>query len=284
LLGAMAVVLAMPPWTQVAWADAPIVQGWWTTANNSAVTSQLPPDVAPAGAAPDVPPNGLLVQAADSASSPSAFAALVYPVESGTFAQTLTLEVAPNSVTTPSSTLKACPLTVPRFSPAQGGPMSQAPAFDCSRFVTATPTDGTYRFDVLALASHDFLSVAILPASAGDRVVLTQPGAESLFLGQGAESPVLTEPPEEKGGGPVSAPLVSGLPGTGVPLPRLPVREPATASVPAVALATGPSITSPATAVALSGPAARPRTVAVVLILVAMAALLWRAAGSEPAS
>src|SRR5216117_3165992 len=94
-------------------ATAPRDQGWWT------VTNPLP-------APPDVPARGLLVQGGGGG-APTAFAAVLYELEPGATASTLTLAIAPNTATTPSATLQLCALLQPIVHPEQGGPTTDAP-------------------------------------------------------------------------------------------------------------------------------------------------------------
>lgn len=152
-------------------AEAPVEQGWWTVSNAGPVAAPAPPDV---------PADGLLIQGGPA--SPSALAALVYEVETGTTPDKLTLTIAPESTKTPAATLQLCALTAPSLQVQQGGPMANAPAYDCVRETSGDPSeDGkTYTFDVAALASSETLAVAILPTAPSDRVVFSKPGADSL--------------------------------------------------------------------------------------------------------
>ena len=167
-------------------ADAPSSQGWWTSANPGSVGGLGAPAVTPAP--PDVPSNGLLVQGgATSAAGVGnagaiAYAALTYDVPAGATAGKLTLTVAPNSVTTPSTTLELCPLTIQSFQSEAGGPMSDAPSYNCTNNVTAAQASNSYQFNVSSLVSSGVLSLAILPTSPTDRVVLSQPDAQSLAV------------------------------------------------------------------------------------------------------
>jgi hypothetical protein len=164
-------------------------QGWWTVAN--------PGGSLPAPAPPDVPADGLLVQGGSSDASPTAYVALVYEVPAGATVGELTLRVAPGSGTTPNATPRACFL-VNAFSPEQGGPIANAPAYDCSKNSTGKPSSGgdSYHFDVSALVTSGTLAVAILPASATDRIVFSKPGNDSLAVTQ----PVAAVPAATDGG------------------------------------------------------------------------------------
>ena len=184
----LAVVLALG-WTVAlvglapgAGAEAATAQGWWTAANPGG-TPVAPP------APPDVPADGLLVQGGSSDASPTAYAALVYDVPAGASVGPLTLAVAAGSGSTPAATPRACPLTS-SFTPAQGGPMAGAPAYDCAKKATGKPSSSSdkYEFDVSAFVADGILAVAIVPGSATDRVVFTKPAADSLPVTQAAES------------------------------------------------------------------------------------------------
>lgn len=169
-------------------AQAADEQGWWSETNLSVpgMDASLP---AQPPAPPDVPAQGLLVEGGPSASSPVAYAAVMYALAGGASATTLTLNVAPQSATTPNTTLEICPLTDPTFQAEQGGPMSDAPAYTCAKNATAQPsTSGTvYKFSVTHLVQGGTLAVAILPTSPADRVVLSQPDSSSLAV-QGGDS------------------------------------------------------------------------------------------------
>lgn len=158
-------------------ADSPEQQGWWTVLNPG-TGGALP---IPAQIPPDVPSNGLLVEGG-SASSPSAYAALLYSLGQGASASTLTLQVTGNSATTPNSTLEICPLSSDSFTAEQGGPISGAPSYDCTKKVTASASsNGTsYQFDASSLVSNGTLAVAVLPTSPTDRVVFNAPDSNSL--------------------------------------------------------------------------------------------------------
>jgi hypothetical protein len=114
---------------------------------------------------------------------------VLYELDPGTTAGTLTLAVAPNSITTPSATLQVCPLLQAIVHPEQGGPMSDAPPYDCSRSVTAAPAaNGSYEFDASKLVTDRLVAVAILPTGPVDRVVLNQPDDKSLAVQQAPEA------------------------------------------------------------------------------------------------
>jgi hypothetical protein len=152
-------------------AQSPDKQGWWSAANTGVGPANL--------FTPDVPEKGLLIQGGPS--GPRAYAALVYAIAPGEDAGALTLEVTSSSITTPGATLLACPLVAATIEPASGGPMGDAPAYDCTHQVAATADGTTYRFDVSSLAVGDTLAVAILPSGLTDRVVFDEPGPDSLM-------------------------------------------------------------------------------------------------------
>ena len=151
-------------------AEAPLEQGWWTITN-------VGPVAAPTT---DVPEDGLLVQG--SPAGPSAYSALVYEIAAGATANQLVLTLDPDAASTPAASLQLCVLVTPAIQPAQGGPMADAPPYDCAQEVTASPADDgtTYTFDVVALVSFGALAVAVLPTTPSDRVVFAKPGPDSL--------------------------------------------------------------------------------------------------------
>ena len=144
------------------------------------MTNPLPP-------LPDVPARGLLVQGGGGG-APTAFAAVLYELDPGTTVGTLTLTVAPGSLSTPAATLQLCPLLQAIVHVEQGGPMSDAPPYNCAHKVTAKPAaDGkSYQFAASDLVSDGLLAVAILPTGPVDRVVLSAPDASSLATQQSA--------------------------------------------------------------------------------------------------
>jgi hypothetical protein len=140
--------------------------GWWTSA--------------PVPVGPDAPPDGLVVQGGAEGSQPVAYAAVAFGLSPDERAVSLTLEVAEGSARTPNALLQVCRLTA-SFTPAHGGPMSEAPPFDCAAPAAGDPADdgSAYTFDLAEFAPGD-LRVAVLPVGASDRVVLARPGLESL--------------------------------------------------------------------------------------------------------
>jgi hypothetical protein len=292
-LTGIVVMLTMGLTAVPAGAAAPRDQGWWTVTNPG-----IPGAPAPVPAPPDVPAGGLLIQGGGGG-APTAFAALLYELDPGTTAGTLTLAIAPNSGTTPSASLELCPLIQAIVHPEQGGPMTDAPPYDCARKVTAAPDSNTYRFAVSGLVSDRLVAVAILPIGPLDRVVLNAPDSASLATEQGATS--ATPDDSATALAPAAEPAASpeAFPGT------LDVGSPSSVepSLPGVATA-GPSSVAPTPASVPAGrssagsfiPAvsAGPEEAAPLLVLLLVAgtlggAGLWtyagrqRAAASEPA-
>ena len=210
----LATVLATPAvlaglGAKPAGAMAPDQQGWWTSLDAGSV-----PEVGslPSPAPPDVPAQGLLVEGPSS--SPVAYAALVYYLPAGATATTLTLTIAANSASTPKTTLELCPLVNPVLNPEQGGPTSDAPAYDCAKNVSAGPdSEGSgYQFQVSSFVSDGSLAVAILPTGLTDRVVFDQPDANSLAVqSPPAGAPTQTQSP---------SPGVTPNPTSGTPIPE----------------------------------------------------------------
>lgn len=210
-------------------ADAPVDQGWWTALNPGAP--------APTTAPPDVPADGLLVQGG-SDGSPVAFAALVYEPEVGAVAQRVVLKVAPDSATTRQATLQLCPLKAPVLNAEQGGPIGDAPDYDCASKTTALPgADGTtYTFDLGALAPSGAFGVAVLPIAASDRVVFVKPDSGSLVTKAPFQpgsafptepvTPTATEAPATGDTSGPALPAISAGGGTQLPPLTAPVQAP----------------------------------------------------------
>jgi hypothetical protein len=249
-----------------------------------------------------VPSNGLLIEGGATTSSgagnsgASAYAALIYDVPDGATLGKLNLTVAPNSATTPSTTLELCPLTTQSFQAEEGGPMSDAPSYNCSNNITAAQASSAYVFDVSSLVSSGALAVAILPTSPADRVVLSQPGTKSLDVQPAPDTTVASPPgsgspsgfgsswPTDTGtavGAAPTAPFVSALPLT-----------PSSSAAPEPLLAQprstqGAPVANPSTQnsdralVASASTSTEPRAWVGVIFLVALllAAALWMASG-----
>lgn len=259
-------------------ADVPAEQGWWTSANPGSVQGVAAPASPPAP--PDVPSNGLLIEggptsakgAADTGAT--AYAALIYELPAGANVSPLTLSVAPSTATTPSAALELCPLTTQQFQPEAGGPISDAPSYDCTKNVTAAAASSSYQFDVSSLVSNDALAVAILPTSPTDRVVLSQPGDPSLTVQPAATgtipspaaagSSAATETPGGSGSPaatPADTAVTSAAPGGGaVPSPTgtEATAAPSQPIPPASAVTQSPALAPPARSVPTQQLAATP--------------------------
>jgi hypothetical protein len=265
-------------------ATGPRAAGWWTSS-----PLPHPPDVA----------DRLLVQGGPEPDRPIAFAALAFDLPPGETAVALTLSVAPGSLSSPVAELAACALRED-FEPDHGAPMSEAPAYDCSTLVPAAPEGGSYTFFVGALAGPESLSVAILPVTPADRVVLEVPGVGALqTIGSGG--PVADEPPERAlplpangTTAPPTGPAVGhgSLPAIPLPAPSLPApafdpgdrtAAPAEAGDENPLRAIPPATVGPEPAATFPGPgtdpAANPLAQAAFVVLAAAATALWLRAG-----
>ncbi|MCW2572532.1 MAG: hypothetical protein JWO88_2590, partial [Frankiales bacterium] len=216
------------------YADSPSSQGWWNAANQGLAQ---PPDP------PDVPSDGLLLQGGLSA--PSAYAALAFTLPPETTAASLTLDVA--STATQATSVQACPAK-PGWKPAQGGPMADAPPYDCARSVAAVLTaDGKHLVfrDVSGLATIDgALSLALVPGDS-DRVALAKPDASALAVQQ-AGPPVVAAPPPAVTPANGSIAVGSGLPAAAPVQPAGPLlpAQAGSAAAPAPAVAAPRSSTA----------------------------------------
>jgi hypothetical protein len=199
LVGLVCVVWALVAVTVVfgagrARAAAPRDQGWWT------VTSLAVPGAPVAiPGPPDVPARGLVVQGGGGG-APTAYSALLYELDPGTTASSLSLAVAPNTVTTPGAMLQVCGLLQPINHPEQGGPLTDAPPYNCGRQAKAAPTGNTYKFDVSGMVVDNLVAVAILPTGPTDRVVLNAPDDSSLTTTQGGSSDTSSAAVDTSGG------------------------------------------------------------------------------------
>ena len=172
-------------------AVAPARQGWWKAPGPldglglGAVSGLGAPDTA------DVPDGGLLVAGGASTGQPDAVAALAFPLGGGAVTGPLRLVPDPNAASVPGSALMACPLDRPEFTPAEGGPMAEAPPFDCFSGAAATVDgEGAYLFDVSAIVRDGSVAVALVPTRSTDRVVFSAPGADALPVSAPASSGV----------------------------------------------------------------------------------------------
>jgi hypothetical protein len=269
---------------ETARADAPSQQGWWTVTNPGG----LPTPSLSAG--PDVPAKGLLVEGGGQ--KPSAIAALIYPLSQGATVSDLTLKVAPNTITTTGVTLQVCPLVSSTINAQEGGPMADAPQYDCAHQTTATPHGSSYQFNVASLASAGTLAVAILPTKGSDRVVFDQPDASSLAVRAAAALTPESSPNS------VATAATSPAPATlGGPSPS-PAASPAVALGPAPAAVSSPALATPAQnnaataqqsptgflpAHSSGGGGTNPAAVAAVLAGLLLAGGLWLFAGHTAA-
>jgi hypothetical protein len=270
-LGAVAIVVVAIFPGSAAGAATSVEAGWWTTS--------------PMAAAPDAPPDALVMQGGSGLDNPFAYAAVGYALSSGETPTRVKLTVSPNSASTPNSTLTVCPLTEP-FTPAQGGASGEAPAYDCGTKATSAPSDdgNTYTFDVAALARGGALSLAILPSASTDRVVIARPQLESLeSTSAGGAGTAIAEftPSTESGTGPTTFGPTGPASGSfDVPSPPAP-------NVPGPAVGADTSregrdqalpVASPITTASSDDGSAVPAFVLVGLVL--LAAALWLSAGS----
>jgi hypothetical protein len=280
-------------------ADAPTQQGWWIAANPGGLPT------APAQpAAPDVPADGLLIEGGPSQTSPTAYAAVIYDVPKGATVGSLTLTVAPNSGTTPATSIQVCPLKTPSIKAEQGGPIADAPAYATQGCVTAGPSADatTYTFNVADLVADGSLALAILPKTPTDRVVLSKPADNSLPVraapstssdsgsgsfdssGSGFSGGSFGSSSDTSSSG-ASFGNTSSLPATGAavasPAPAARAPSVATPAAQAPAAATPKSASKPfAPASGPPGPAsAKPWAVALLIAATVIGAIMWTAAG-----
>lgn len=188
-------VLALVVPTTTASAASSVTTGWWTSS--------------PVAAAPDAPDDQLVVQGGPDPEQPLSYAAVAYALSADEVPRSLTLTVAESSASTPSATIAVCPLT-DAFAPAQGGPMADAPRYDCAGAVTATVSeDGTsYEFGLEELAIEGDLALAVLPTTPTDRVVFEAPGTEALSSFTRAGTPTPASDPGEPSTGAAGDPAL----------------------------------------------------------------------------
>jgi hypothetical protein len=244
-----------------AYADAPTAQGWWNAANMGLTQ---PPDP------PDVPADGLLLQGG--LSGPSAYAALTFVLPLDVSAASLTLDVA--STATQATAVQACPAKA-GWKPVQGGPLSDAPGYDCARSVAAVlSADGKQLLfrDVTGLATTEgALSIALIPGES-DRVALSKPTAAALTVQQAgtaaAPPPPPVAPPAVDQGGIAAAPP---MPAAAAIVPVAPA--PAPAAAPAVAAPAQNPVVAPVRQQVAAAAKSRATTTGVRLVLAAEALL-----------
>lgn len=292
LMAAAASVAAIGP---ARGAPSSLRWGWWTAATPVIY--------------PDVPPDGLVVHGGSSPDAPLAYSAVGFEVDPQVTSVSLRLSVAPGSASTPGASVAACPLTGASFSPARGGPLSDAPPFDCTTRVTAGPSaDGsTYRLDLTSLVREGGVAVAVVPTAAGERVVFSAPtpsavevaepptGAGAVAGPVGPAEPGAVAPSGGDGDAGASAVAITGGADSLVLPPPPAVPEAAAPAPPEVPRAVGaPGSGGTGTTVAGAGEVAQAPTVAAATErtsgvaaaafagLAVFAALLWFLAGRGP--
>lgn len=228
-------------------AASPLKDGWWSETNVGLGFSAAPPQV---------PSGGLYVE--NGYSGPVAIAAVTYEVPPGSAVGQLTLQVAGQAVIT--SPPVACPLTVAGrgYKPAQDGPWSQRPAYDCKQAqVTATVASNhsTVSFDAGPLLQDGVVAAAILAGGPADEIAFDPPGQASLPVtppgssaspaGVSAPAGVPTVPaaPSSSPASPAGAGASGASQATAAPTSSLQPAAPATAA-PAVAPAAQGSASS----------------------------------------
>src|SRR4051794_2367709 len=190
-LAGCVVAVSVAAFSGPAGAQAPRLRGGWESTTPGGLPAAPPPP-------PDVPADGLLVQAGPS--GPSAYAALTYDLETGATADALTLQLAPGALPSAPPTLALCVLKSPSFSAEQGGPMGDAPAYDCKRTATATLDGSSFTFKVAPLVTDGLLAVAVLPGDPSTRAVLAQPSESSLTVSSGSATVGTTLPATSNAG------------------------------------------------------------------------------------
>jgi len=283
VLFVLATVFAVAPGTRVG-AATTVDAGWWTSA--------------PVAVAPDAPSGGLVVQGGSRFDRPFSYAAVAYTLAEGEAPKSVTLTVAANSASVPSSSLTVCPLTK-RYTPAQGGAMADAPSFACTTKATASPSaDGkSYTFNVAGLARNGALALAILPSAAANRVVLNKPTLDWLTSTAAGNaraangSSVTSEAAADATNQPSPldrAAVGAATYGTSTPTDNGPVGVPSTpapgVSGPTPATETAPAQPAPAARSASSTKSTDHSTVLtlVFIALPLLAAALWLSAGAAP--
>jgi hypothetical protein len=196
-------------------AAAPVKAGWWNAASAGGISAPQP-TTAPGDLHIGQGPTG-----------PTAIAAVAYELV-GEHPAVLKLEVRSGS-TFGTAALVACPTKVRSWKAVDNGPMSAAPAYDCSRFsvpgvVSANGDTATFLLDDAQRLSGGY-SLAVVPVadSASFQVDLVKPGPESLTLTRPASPSTVVLPSTGGTGFPVGAaptpPALSAVP----PSPAQPV-------------------------------------------------------------
>jgi hypothetical protein len=208
-------------------AAAPVKAGWWNVATFGGAALPLPTT-----AAGDL-------HVGQGLSGPTAYAAVAYFAKGAVTAATLELKVtAGRTAGTPA--LQACPTKDDRWKPAQDGPVTDAPAYNCSRaaVIGVVAADGatvTFLLSEAQLSGATY-SLAIVPVagSAPFQLDLTKPGLQSLTTATYG-SPTVT-------GSAPAAPAVSWPSGSAaVPAPAV-LTGRVTTAPPAFAVAAAPQL------------------------------------------
>jgi hypothetical protein len=237
LLGLTAVILGGASawlWTAPAKAAPPLKDGWWTVTN--AGLGFAPP-------APLVPPGGLYIQ--NGFTGPAAISALTFHVDQGSAVGAVTLKISGTPIIT--SPPVACPITPAgqNYKPAQGGPMSDAPAYDCSKSqVTGkvSSDNTTVSFDAGPLLDSGTVAAVVLAGGSADQIAFNPPGSDALAVtpASGPSGVGGGAPPGAPAGQPVGTPAgvnnntAFGTGSAAAPVPATPI-----AGLPP-ALASGP--------------------------------------------
>jgi hypothetical protein len=183
----------------------PAKAGWWNAASADGISAPQPTTVA-----------GDL-HIGQGPTGPTAVAAVDYELPGESTAAVLELKVRSGS-TFGTAALVACPTKDRAWNAVDNGPMSAAPAYDCSRFsvpgfVSANGDTATFLLDDAQRLSGGY-SLALVPVadSAPFQVDLVKPGPQSLTPTRPASSPSTVVRPPAAGtdvpAGPVASPPV----------------------------------------------------------------------------
>lgn len=254
LIGLAAVLLGGTSawlWTAPAKASPPLKDGWWTVTN--AGLGLAPPE-------PLVPADGLYIQ--NGFTGPVAISALTFQVDQGGAVGAITLKISGSPIIT--SAPVACPITRAgqNYKPAQGGPISDAPAYSCSKSQVAgkvSSDNTTVSFDAGPLLENGTVAAVVLAGGSADQIAFNPPGPDALAVtpASGAGGVGGGPPPGSPAGQPAGTPAGindNGALGTGsaaTPVPATPI-----AGLPPV-LAPGPPAGVSQSASPASGSASR---------------------------
>jgi hypothetical protein len=270
-------------------ADAPFAYGWWTATNLGRLPDLdglLPEIVGPIALPnPDVPADGMLVQGGPI--DPVAYGALVYDIDPDSAADQLVLPLPSGVVAIPGTALRLCPLVSSSLRPDVGGPIADAPGYDCASEVAGAlnPEGTAFTFPVGGLLVDGLLAVAVLPTLPSDRVVLAAPGVDSLVVAGAAptEEPEATTPTTLPPG--LAVTTGGGGGGSSFSAPSFTPAAPLAASAAPVAAPSSPvaAPTAPAGFPVPIPDEAKPFAVVALATALLVAASLWYRAG-RPAS